>query len=80
MDKVVSYLLEKETITGAEMVAILEGRDPALADNYPDPDKKEPEQPAPAPQPEQPQQAIPLSDGQVPQQQEEPPADQPPKE
>ena len=33
MDKVVEYLLEKETITGAEMVAILEGRDPALADN-----------------------------------------------
>ena len=36
MDKVVEYLLEKETITGAEMVAILEGRDPALADNFPD--------------------------------------------
>ena len=34
MDKVVAYLLEKETITGAEMVAILEGRDPALVDNY----------------------------------------------
>ncbi len=31
MDKVVAYLLEKETITGAEMVAIIEGRDPALA-------------------------------------------------
>ena len=30
MDKVVAYLLEKETITGGEMVAILEGRDPAL--------------------------------------------------
>ncbi len=29
MDKVVAYLLEKETITGAEMVAIIEGRDPA---------------------------------------------------
>lgn len=28
MDKVVAYLLEKETITGAEMVAIIEGRDP----------------------------------------------------
>ncbi|MBU5626176.1 ATP-dependent zinc metalloprotease FtsH [Oscillibacter sp. MSJ-2] len=28
MDKVVAYLLEKETITGGEMVAILEGRDP----------------------------------------------------
>jgi len=34
MDKVVEYLLEKETITGQEMVAILEGRDPATADNY----------------------------------------------
>ena len=34
MDRVVAYLLEKETITGAEMVAILEGRDPALADPY----------------------------------------------
>ena len=32
MDKVVAYLLEKETITGAEMVAIIEGRDPELAD------------------------------------------------
>ncbi|MBQ2926821.1 MAG: cell division protein FtsH, partial [Ruminiclostridium sp.] len=29
MDKVVAYLLEKETITGGEMVAIIEGRDPA---------------------------------------------------
>ncbi len=33
MDKVVAYLLEKETITGAEMVAIIEGRDPATADS-----------------------------------------------
>nr|WP_325295762.1 ATP-dependent zinc metalloprotease FtsH [uncultured Oscillibacter sp.] len=33
MDKVVAYLLEKETITGAEMVAIIEGRDPALVEN-----------------------------------------------
>ena len=33
MDKVVVYLLEKETITGAEMVAIIEGRDPALVDD-----------------------------------------------
>ena len=28
-----AYLLEKETITGAEMVAIIEGRDPAAADS-----------------------------------------------
>ena len=33
MDKVVAYLLQKETITGAEMVAIIEGRDPALVDD-----------------------------------------------
>ncbi len=33
MDKVVAYLLEKETITGGEMVAIIEGRDPALVDS-----------------------------------------------
>ena len=33
MDKVVTYLLEKETITGAEMVAIIEGRDPELVEN-----------------------------------------------
>ena len=59
MDKVVAYLLEKETITGAEMVAILEGRDPALADNFPDPDGKgtvgPPAEPVSAP--------IPLSGG-----------------
>ena len=28
LDKVASYLFEKETITGAQMMAILEGRDP----------------------------------------------------
>ena len=33
MDKVVAYLLEKETITGAEMVAIIEGRDPATVED-----------------------------------------------
>ncbi len=33
MDKVVAYLLEKETITGAEMVAIIEGRDPDLVED-----------------------------------------------
>ena len=44
MDKVVEYLLKKETITGEEMMAILEGRDPATADNYgatPEPDKRD---------------------------------------
>ena len=33
MDKVVAYLLEKETITGGEMVAIIQGRDPALVED-----------------------------------------------
>ncbi len=32
LDKIAAYLLEKETITGAEMLAIIQGRDPALAD------------------------------------------------
>ena len=36
LDKIAAYLLEKETITGAEMVAIIEGRDPALAEVTPD--------------------------------------------
>ena len=33
MDKVVAYLLEKETITGGEMVAIIEGRDPTQVED-----------------------------------------------
>ena len=33
MHKVVAYLLDKETITGGEMVAIIEGRDPALVES-----------------------------------------------
>ena len=58
MDKVVAYLLEKETITGAEMVAIIEGRDPAKADS-PLLDSIQPEPPAPpapeaGPEPEAP--------------------------
>ena len=32
LDKIAAYLLEKETITGNEMLAIIEGRDPSLAD------------------------------------------------
>ena len=33
MHKVVAYLLEKETITGGEMVAIIQGRDPTLVED-----------------------------------------------
>jgi len=32
LDKIAAYLLKKETITGAEMLAIIEGRDPMLAE------------------------------------------------
>ena len=32
LDKIEAYLLEKETITGAEMVAIIQGRDPSQAE------------------------------------------------
>ena len=59
MDRVVDYLLEKETITGQEMMAILEGKDPALVDNY----GATPE-PKPA-QEEKSQDPIPLSEGTV---------------
>ena len=34
LDKIADYLLEKETITGGELKAILEGKDPALAENF----------------------------------------------
>lgn len=34
LDKISSYLLKKETITGQEMMAIIEGRPPELVDNY----------------------------------------------
>ena len=64
LDKVAGYLLEKETITGQEMMAILDGKDPALAENYgaaPEPGKG-PERPASQP----PAGTIPLAgDGEI---------------
>ena len=43
LDKIAAYLLKKETITGQEMMAIIEGRDPeTVVDNYGA--TKEPEQ------------------------------------
>ena len=51
LDAVAGYLLEKETITGGEMMAILEGRDPAEVEEG---------EHAPAVQPPQ---VIPLPDG-----------------
>ena len=43
LDKIAAYLLTKETITGQEMMAIIEGRDPETVDNYGA--TREPEQP-----------------------------------
>ena len=34
LDKIAAYLLEKETITGQEMMCIIEGKDPSLAEYY----------------------------------------------
>ena len=34
LDKIAAYLLKKEAITGQEMMAIIEGRDPETVDNY----------------------------------------------
>ena len=34
LDKIAGYLFEKETITGAQMMAILDGRDPDKEDFY----------------------------------------------
>ena len=34
LDQIAGYLLEKETITGGEMMAILEGKDPAEAEHF----------------------------------------------
>ena len=34
LDKIAAYLLKKETITGQEMMALIEGRDPETVDNY----------------------------------------------
>jgi cell division protease FtsH len=63
LDKIASYLLEKETITGQEMMAILEGTDPALAENY----GATPDTPSSPSTPPDPSQAIPLSGQSAPQ-------------
>ncbi len=70
MDRVVAYLLEKETITGAEMVAIIQGRDPETADSpllAPEPQRAETpadQQPetGPVPEPPTPRQEPPTQD------------------
>ncbi len=44
LDRVAAYLLKKETITGQEMMAILEGRDPETVDNFGATREEEPHQ------------------------------------
>ena len=74
LDAIAGYLLEKETITGQEMMAILEGRDPALVDNYgatPEPESRPEALPhvipltegADAPASETPEAPLPPEDG-----------------
>ena len=85
MDKVVDYLLKKETITGEEMMAILEGRDPATADNYgarPEPQDRSIEPPArnihmtsePVLPPQPPQDTIPEDEAPAPSSEDDSPA------
>ena len=94
MHKVVEYLLEKETITGGEMVAIIEGRDPALVeDAYASTNTAKTASPALDNGVERPAKKITLFDGSKPQEGQDPsgqadgqdkpsdgqpPADQPP--
>ena len=85
MDKVVDYLLKKETITGEEMMAILEGRDPATADNYgarPEPQDRSIEPPArnihmtsePVLPPQPPQETTPEDEAPTPSSEDDSPA------
>ena len=73
LDKIAAYLLEKETITGAEMVAIIEGRDPALAEVTPDSNIEPPARAIhmvsePVPMPPAPSEEKPEQDTQEPEQ------------
>ncbi|MBP3319120.1 MAG: cell division protein FtsH, partial [Ruminiclostridium sp.] len=86
MDKVVAYLLEKETITGGEMVAIIEGRDPAAVESpylstvaVQERPKEEPPAEEPSAQPEeaQPQKPVEGVEIEVPPMEEEPKAEPP---
>ena len=77
MHKVVAYLLEKETITGGEMVAIIEGRDPTLVeDAYASTRSSRPASPALDGDVERPARKITLFDGSKPQEERDGP-DQP---
>ena len=67
MHKVVAYLLEKETITGGEMVAIIEGRDPALVEDAYASTNSKPASPALDGDVERPAKKITLFDGSKPQ-------------
>ena len=76
MDKVVAYLLEKETITGGEMVAIIEGRDPASVESpylstAAPAEPAQPQEPVKAEEPAGPGEAVEIPSDQLPPQQPE---------
>ena len=76
MDKVVAYLLEKETITGGEMVAIIEGRDPASVESpylstAAPAEPAQPQEPVKTEEPAEPGETVEIPSDQLPPQQPE---------
>ena len=76
MDKVVAYLLEKETITGGEMVAIIEGRDPASVESpylstAAPAEPAQPQEPVKTEEPTEPAENVEIPSDQLPPQQPE---------
>jgi len=63
LDAIASYLFEKETITGAQMMAILEGRDPDKEEYYGVPASQDSTIEAPAKHISMVSQSIPMPDG-----------------
>ena len=76
MDKVVAYLLEKETITGGEMVAIIEVRDPASVESpylstAAPAEPAQPQEPVKTEEPTEPAENVEIPSDQLPPQQPE---------
>ena len=76
MDKVVAYLLEKETITGGEMVAIIEGQDPASVESpylstAAPAEPAQPQEPVKTEEPTEPAENVEIPSDQLPPQQPE---------
>ena len=74
LDKIAGYLFEKETITGAQMMAILDGRDPDKEEYYGVPAPQDSTIEAPAKHISMVSQAIPMPTGLEPPEQESGPS------